>query len=252
MSVNNKLIILCSTQRSGSTMIVEDFRNCEVLGRPEEYFIPWEPSKQQDWILDFEDIMEKASSKNGVAAIKVMASQLKNIELCLSTINYPKSEQVSYFPRVKELFSKSKFIRIKRENIVRQAVSRIIASKTGVNHALSRKGSKLVPGNLLKGSSDYNKDVKFRADEINGAVVQIAKETLLWDEVLKDWGEAQSLQLRYEDVCEHYPDYLQHVAGYLDVNIDMSILPEKRALTKLSNSKNDQVITNYIPESLLC
>lgn len=39
-------ILLCATQRCGSTMIVEDMRNSEVLGAPREHFLPWAAAKE--------------------------------------------------------------------------------------------------------------------------------------------------------------------------------------------------------------
>ena len=66
-------IILCATQRCGSTMIVEDMRNTGVLGMPEEWFIPWQKDRSdEDLAKDLASIRRRASSQNGVCAIKVM------------------------------------------------------------------------------------------------------------------------------------------------------------------------------------
>ena len=80
-------IILCATQRCGSTMIVEDMRNTGVLGVPEEWFIPWDPQKTDiNWAENLAGVRKRATGENGVMAIKVMANQLHNIEACLETV----------------------------------------------------------------------------------------------------------------------------------------------------------------------
>jgi len=79
-----KLIVICATQRCGSTMVVEDMRATGVLGVPEEYFIPWKTSNEDiDWSQQLRQIEKKSSTDNGVAAVKIMANQLLDIENCL-------------------------------------------------------------------------------------------------------------------------------------------------------------------------
>ncbi|WP_165723985.1 Stf0 family sulfotransferase [Pseudoalteromonas sp. Z1A2] len=246
--METKLIILCATQRCGSTMIVEDLRNTNVMGKAEEYFIPWNPEKDVDWLKSFEAIIEKSKTDNGVSAIKVMANQLKSIEHCLSLTNLEPSKE-GLFPRVKSLLSNATFIRIKRDGIVRQAISRVIATKTGVNHALHNNDSDYKPGNLLKDKNlDYNSNITYKNEEIDIEVINIARETLLWDEVLKSWGVNSPLELHYEQVCRAYPNYLTRVSNYLGIKFDLESLPKARNIKKLSNNKNEILITNYLEE----
>lgn len=246
--METKLIILCATQRCGSTMIVEDLRNTNVMGKAEEYFIPWNPEKDVDWLKSFEAIIERSRTDNGVSAIKVMANQLANIESCLvSTTLDPALEGL--YPRVKKLLSNAIFIRIKRDGIVRQAISRVIATKTGVNHALHDNNSDYKPGNLLKDKNfDYNSNITYSNEEIDKEVINIARETLLWDEVLKSWGVNSPLELHYEQVCRAYPNYLNRVSNYLGIKIDLDSLPNSRNIKKLSNKKNEALIANYLEE----
>jgi len=68
-------IILCATQRCGSTLIVEDMRNCKELGNPEEYFIPWNnPASHSSWKQSYLPICKKAKGVNGVSSVKIMAN----------------------------------------------------------------------------------------------------------------------------------------------------------------------------------
>lgn len=246
--METKLIILCATQRCGSTMIVEDLRNTNVMGKAEEYFIPWNPEKDVDWLKSFDAIIEKSRTDNGVSAIKVMANQLANIESCLEKTEQDFNDTHGLFPRVKALFKNARFIRIKRDEVVRQAVSRVLARKTGVNHALSDQNADYKPGNLLSGDlNSYNSGVSYSESEIDEEVININKETLLWDEVLADWGILSPLELHYSQVCKAYPRYLERVSKYVNVEFNTAQLENtQRNIKKLSNSVNDKIIKKYL------
>ena len=119
--MKKKLIILCSTQRCGSTMIVSDFRSTNKLGLPEEYFIPWKPDTTNDWYKAYERILQTSSTENGVSCIKVMANQLPSIESCLKATaevapEHTPSDKTYLFPHVREAFKNAYFIRIRRGN----------------------------------------------------------------------------------------------------------------------------------------
>lgn len=244
--MKNKLVILCATQRCGSTMIVEDLRNTNVLGKAEEYFIPWTPEKDVDWLKSFDGIIKKSRSRNGVSSIKLMADQLPYIEKCLESTSIEATLDVKY-PRLRTLLKDAVFIRIKRDGIVRQAVSRVVARKTGINHALSNNSADYVPGNILKSSlSNYSKKVTYTDKEIDNEVINIAKESLLWDETLSSWGIKSPLELHYEQVCKSYPNYIKRVSNYTAIEVELDKMPTKRNIKKLSNSKTEEIIEDYL------
>ena len=242
----NKLLVLCATQRCGSTMIVEDTRNTKIMGKAEEYFIPWHPDKDEDWLESFQSILKRSQTSNGVSAIKVMANQLKHIEACLENTELI-PETHGMFPYLRKLFSEAIFVYIKRSGIVRQAVSRIIAKNTGVNHSLHDNNVDYSPGNLLQNDeASYNEGIKFSYKEIDAEVINIVRESLLWDEVLKSWSVNSPLALHYEQVCKSYPYYLNRIADYMDLEFDTVNMPTERNLKKISNTKNEELIFNYL------
>lgn len=245
---NNKLVILCATQRCGSTMVVEDLRSTGVLGKAEEYFIPWLPEKQVDWLSNFESIIKRSKTENGISSIKIMANQLQNIEACLTNSNFEEKLNDVMFPYLRTLLKGAVFIRIKRDGVVRQAISRVIAQKTGVNHALNNYDTDYRPGNLLKNNNlNYSCSVGFDGEDIDAEVLNIAKETLLWDEVLKSWNINSPLDLHYEQICKSYPKYINRVVNYVGISsIDLDGLPKTRNLKKLSSDKNEELVTSYL------
>jgi len=229
-------IILCATQRCGSTLIAEDMRNCKELGSPEEYFIPWKnAATHSNWKQSYLSICKKAKGVNGVSALKIMANQLPIIEECLSTFVHPSS--FGDFPCFASIFSTSKWVWLKRNDLVAQAVSRVIAKQTGINHATKSQDDEHFAGNLLKGyTDDYNTLAKYNFKAILSQVISINMEDLCWSRFFSRLGIAP-LVLVYEDVIrdEHFThiDKLADLIGHSHPKVK-----PPRKMVKLSNSIN--------------
>lgn len=239
--MENKLIILCATQRCGSTMIVDDFRSTDVLGKPEEYFIPWTGGQIEDPLKSFENIKKMSQTENGVSVIKVMADQLFYIERQLEKVfEIDESVEGSYM-RCALLFKDATFIRIDRIDSVAQATSRYIAKKTGKNHFLDTS-SEYIPGNTIYSNENYNANVEFDSNALDKHVIDIAKEKALWSRVMSDWNCQYAFSLSYEN-CINDRSYLNSIIKYFDLNCE-SI--NERKIKKIGNNKNEEIINNYI------
>jgi trehalose 2-sulfotransferase len=227
-------IILCATQRCGSTLVVEDMRNSAVLGMPEEYFIPWTKRQTKtSWQDAFGSICKRSQSTNGISSIKIMANQLPAVEECLATFIQPKPD--CSFPSVAAAFTSSKWVWLKRDNIVAQAISRVMAKQTGINHATGTFDEDHFAGNLLKGyKDDYNKNSIYRFEAILNQVVSIELENLCWKRFFEK-ACIQPLILVYESVIEG--DDMEHLEliGNM-VNLERRISKMPRKMVKLSNS----------------
>ncbi|ORT51887.1 hypothetical protein ST37_04200 [Vibrio sp. qd031] len=241
-----QIIILCATQRCGSTMIVDDFRSSKVLGLPEEYFIPWTKHQLDDPIRNFKGILNRASTDNGVATIKVMADQLEHIESNLAAIGFcSEEEQVEgYLPHCKKLFQGAKFVRVDRLDSVSQAVSRYMAVQTGKNHLVDASAD-YVPGNSTDSNRNYNDAVRLDSSKLDEFVISIAKEKSIWDRALRAWDETPLEYLVYEE-CMLNRDYVSAICNKL--GIELNQLGE-RQLKKIGNANNDVMVNDYAKES---
>lgn len=226
-----KKIILCSTQRSGSTMIVEDMRNTGILGNPEEYFIKWQSLSNNMDINEEIDLLYKNGSKGDVFSIKVMANQIKKVNTLLSNS--------SKFNNIKELFQGASWVYIKRNDSIKQAISRYIASVTKVNHAVDNVNVNHFAGNLLKtGHENYNSDVDYDFSKIFQEFCNVKKENIFWEYFFKQY-EIEPLELTYE-LYATYNAY-EHIEEILKfVKIDSKPAIMERKLKKLSNKVNEE------------
>lgn len=231
-----KKIVLCATQRCGSTLVCEDMRNTGMLGQPEEYFIPWDVDKvDRDWKKLLRKMVRTRSSDNGVFAVKVMASYLANIDACMATFVEPEIES-PYFCHFRDLFADALWIFVMRENVGKQAISQVIAQQTGINHATGSEEDSHFAGRLMKGyRDDYNKDAAYDFRALTSKIDTITRENLLWRRFFDEW-KIDPIVLRYEEVVKSFPDHLVTIAKGIGLELEGPF--EQRKMVKLSNEVN--------------
>jgi LPS sulfotransferase NodH len=233
--MKRKTIVLCATQRCGSTMIVEDMRNSAVLGRPEEYFIPWSSEREAEWQREYRNILTRGASENGVVSFKVMANQLFEIEQCLGG---GAMEGGRLFPRFKKMLGPVHWVYITRDNMLKQAISREMSRQTGVNHATADEKESHFAGNTLRGyREDYNNSAVYREDMIERALGDIVKENIIWKRFFSDWGIVP-YRIQYETAVRNYPEYLRRMAKMVGEKLPEEL--PKRKMVRLYNEKNEE------------
>lgn len=224
-------------------MIVEDMRNTGVLGNPEEWFVPWDPRKTDvDWISQLPALKKRATDETGTCSIKVMANQLGSVDRCLSG----ESEADPQFSSFYMYFSNAKWVFIRRRDVVAQAVSRLMARQTGINHATQSEGDEHFAGNLMKGyKSDYNANTKYKYDQIFAEVNAIILENLVWNRFFAV-HDIDPMVLEYETVSKD--PAMNHVStiGRL-IGVD-SPAKKERSMVKVGNQKNKDWIDQFYRE----
>jgi len=231
--LTDKTIILCATQRSGSTMIIEDMRNTGQLGSPEEWFVPWDPEKKDIvWRDQLDGVLHRAGRGSGVQAIKVMANQLAKVDRCLSGNSEPSRD----FGSFRRAFPDAVWVKIARGDVIYQAISRLMARQTGVNHATQNADDEHFAGNLLKGyASDYNEKTTYKFDVILREINSITLENLAWTAFFSAHG-IEPLSLVYEEFSKDqdmtHLDRMASVIGFSGVE------KRERSMVKVGNQKN--------------
>lgn len=244
---SSEMIVLCATQRCGSTMIVEDMRNTEVLGRPEEWFIGWTPEKTDvDWSKALKNLKTKASGENGVSAVKVMANQLFDVEECLKS--FLKPVPGPRFFRFHKAFENAKWVKLTRRNIVAQAISRIMAQQTGINHATGSSETDHFAGNLMKGyTEDYNVRAAYSYEAILREATSITLENLAWDLFFKDQG-ITPVEFIYEEVtADKDMKHLDRMAELVGLKSTPS--RQQRAMVKIGNERNKEFEKRFLRDA---
>lgn len=228
-------------------MIVEDMRNSGVLGHPEEWFVPWGKKQgDRDYRTELNAIKRRATGANDVASIKVMANQLLDIEQGL--MSFLKPTPGPRFFRFHTSFKNAVWVRIRRRNIVAQAISRVMAQQTGINHATGTAEQDHFAGNLLKGySEDYNQKTKFNYDAILREATSITLENVAWDQFFRDF-DIDPLVLTYEDFSiDANMTHLDQMAGL----VGLEEVPDRkpRTMVKVGNKRNIDFEKQFMREA---
>ncbi|NEQ52004.1 MAG: hypothetical protein F6K11_18005, partial [Leptolyngbya sp. SIO3F4] len=129
--------IICSTGRSGSTLFCRTLGTIEVAGNPREHFHPRLLSEQgisvdntENFCDYYSKVIKENSSEEGVFGVKMHWDQLQDfLAICRSAVEELKG--ASNLTVINYMFPNTKFIYIRRGDILKQAISTEVAYQTG-------------------------------------------------------------------------------------------------------------------------
>lgn len=233
-------IILCATQRSGSTLVCEDFRN-NGLGLAEEYFLPFIDKRDVDAEKMVENVRLKGTDDGGVFSVKIMSSYAGKIDRHL--LRNEGGDAGPLWGALAEEYRDAAWVYLRRFSIVRQAISQIKSRKTGINHALSRSDAKISPGKSVLGyRGEDEPSVVIEDAEIEGNCLSIVKQNEMWDIFFAESGIAPIL-IDYETIIKGV-SYINEIC--VAAGIERPSLNADRALMRLSNSLSDRVYRAFV------
>ena len=140
MTVKHSYLV-CTTPRSGSTLVCQALKATGVAGRPEEYFEAlrktglWSRTAYDRYL---EWAMEVGTTPNGVFAAKLMWGYFGDFIGLLR--NVPRFRELRLAELLPADFPEVTFVRIVRANKIRQAVSLAADPQTSTLNLLERMG----------------------------------------------------------------------------------------------------------------
>ena len=210
--------MICSTGRSGSSLLCSLLINTEVMGVPHEYFsdvhgkplitrfgIPVTPNF--DLEKYFAAIEKWRTTSNGVFGVKAHINQ------CLP-----------YFRNgfIKQHFKNLKFVYMLRKNIVAQAVSLAIASQT----------EKWTSHGTAKKAAEYN------FEYIQKGIGVTVTHNAIWDQIFAA-NEISPHIVFYEDLLVSPNDVVQGIVDYVGVDAKVSVELASATLGKQGTEINN-------------
>jgi len=238
-------IVICATQRCGSTLVCEDLRNND-LGCAEEHFLRVIGPQRKHEPAEAARIVEDAArGANGIVSVKVMSSYADQVNAVLGDLPPDAPPSAKLWPALRDRYRDALWIYIDRRSALRQAVSRLMARHTGINHAVASETAAFVPGKSQVGNTaDYNQHVPFHPSEIEWQIVNIAAEKFLWEEFFEQHGLAP-IRLTYEDIAND-PGYIAGIRAAMGLP-DAPIVGDRKLL-KLANERTEQIIGRFLQE----
>ncbi len=220
---------ICTTARSGSTLLCQLLAETQVAGEPEEYFYhrlnrSYLGMDISDYDAYLKKVIEDKTGKNGVFGVKMMGGDLRFFiqKIRETAPNTPLPEAMAcYFPNLKHIW-------LTRRNKVRQAVSFYKAIKTWEWRSTDQKAAVEI---------DYDFAM------IDLLVQEIVMREAIWQEYFTECGVVP-FALTYEDYVEDQEGTIRAILDYLGITppANMSI---QVALRKQADSLSEAWVQRY-------
>lgn len=221
-SVGKAPVVFCSCQRTGSTMIVDDFQN--VLGRPSSEteafwrFVLEPVDGPRNW-RDALSLVEACRKDDPVFYDKVMFHYLPKLSQMIDPARHtPMSRPFA------EFFANATWVHIRRANVFDQAVSKYIADELGVWYAWQADGR------------DFNARMDFNVEKAKEYVRTLASEDQDWVRFFRE-NKIRPIEIFYEDAIDNFPFYLEPLLKSAGISVDLGQRIERR-LVKVGNERN--------------
>ena len=197
--------VICSTPRTGSTLLCELLASTGVAGNPHSYFRSQDIDRwasewglQQGWRFDsyIDAVRRFTATPNGVLGLRIMWGTLDEVLYELRSLRNDESDLTV----LEAAFGSLRYIHLSREDVVGQAISLFRAEESNYWHSTQ-------PG-LPRRSVQYD------YDEIAKRVESLEKDDRAWVEWFESLG-IEPLSVSYEALDLHPRATTEEVLGYL-------------------------------------
>lgn len=205
--------LVCATARSGSNFLTDGLHATRKAGRPKQFFLPkfeaeYGASHGLDPQVDFagyvRGIIPATSTSNEVFGFKVMGwylhEFLERLRAAFPGNSNDTDLLASIFPRLK-------YLRMVRQNKLRQAISKARALQSGL--------WKIQEGNAA------NAEPSFDFELIAKCLQETEEDEAVWQRFYDKNGIVPHTVI-YEDLCANYDVTIRSTLGFLGVKIPSS------------------------------
>jgi LPS sulfotransferase NodH len=229
---------VCTTPRSGSTLLTDALYKTEIAGRPSEYF---DENYGQLWIdrlgiqsdADYLDkVLKEGSTPNGVFGLKVFWFQFELLRGKLARVHGRESVDDAL---VDQWAHNLKYIFLVRNDKVRQAVSYLKASQTEMWWCIPGD-----PDNPTK----PKEEPRFDFEEIDRRVAFLTEQEDRWRAYFQERG-IKPIQLEYDQVAQSYDETIRFVLSELGIPYPSDQPIPTPRLVKQSSKENEIWIRQY-------
>jgi len=212
MTHPKKSYILCSTPRTGSTLLCSLLRNTNRAGVPESYFRSQDVEarahrwhiRQSNGSINFHDylncVLEKGRTPNGVFAVRIMWETMNELLANLRGAGLSGSDLTV----LKNSLGPLQFVHLQRRDVVAQAVSRLRAEQTNIWHITSKASPE----------SKKPNNVFYDREALQRFVGESDAHNLSWNQWFESNG-VNPLRIAYEDLDQNNQAELQRVLEFI-------------------------------------
>jgi trehalose 2-sulfotransferase len=232
--------LLCSTPRTGSTLLCELLESTTVAGRPASYFRKpdegafasrWGVGRSPDGALRYAEflraVLAAGSTDNGVFAARIMWGTLDTLVDQLESV-YPDlvGRDLALLNRA---FGRPRFVYLRRRDVVGQAVSWFRAEQSAVWHNMGR----VKP-------PDRAEHLAYDFDGIHEIVQMIDEHNVAWRRWFASVG-VRPFSVLYEDLDADAVGTAREILQFLELE-----LPPGRTITGRQERMRDQLNAEWV------
>ncbi len=227
---------VCALPRSGSSVLCDALSATELAGDPREYFHPEgmlncrkslglpDGIAMRDYLLE---LRQRTSTANGVFGFKIMHSHFAGWLEQLEPGDAPAPDFLA------GLLPNLRWVWIRRQDLVRQAISLVRATQTGIWH--TRR-----PGQQPRSAP------RFEFAEVDSRVMMLQRHDLEWAAFFERFG-LSPIRVSYEAFSLDQPGSVRAILESLgiDVPANRALFLRSLALSRQSDAINEEWFTRY-------
>ena len=234
------LLFICTTPRTGSSMLRGDVRSTGVMGDPREWFNMGKGRRFEascaEWGVRVDDLdgyiaalREHSATPNGVIGVKIFELHLQNL---VNLGLLPKGP--GRLRALAERFGSPDpaIIRLTRHDKLRQAISLTKAKQTG------RWGT--------QGKARH--EARYDRKQITADLLEMVERETRWDRELAESGYESHVDLIYEIAQHHREQALLDIARSLGLPDPERIVAERTEQQKKLERQADRVTEEWIDQ----
>ncbi len=236
--------VLCTTPRSGSTMLCGMLRDTGMAGVPDSHFhqpslASWRQANGLVADAPLCDILAAAlKAGRGDTPVFGLRLQQHSTGFFFETLRSAFPDLTDDRVRLEASFGKLRFIHLRRQDKLAQAISFLRAQQSGLwhRHADGRALERLAP----EGTAGYD------TQSITAQIANFERQDLAW----QNWFNAQGiapLTLEYETLSARPLACLREVLGFLDLPVTATATV-KVGTSKLADAQSAEWAARYRSE----
>ena len=233
--------LVCATHRSGSNLLCQALWHTELCGYPQEFFSPTRaPKIAEEYSLKADpdsdypgyvaELVGKRVSSNGVFGTKIMWSHL---EPFLSRLRQDSTSDADLLARI---FPNIRYLWIRRDDKLRQAISMWKAKQTKVYNSLQRKGASLPDG-----------EPEYDFHEIKKIMQRFEDEDAAWEKFFTE-NSIAPVEIHYEDFADHHEERTLEILRELAIEVGEQFTVKPITYRRLADSINEKWRERYLHE----
>lgn len=202
---------VCATPRSGTQLLTGLLKSTGIAGRPEEYF--WRDGRGvPETDAELAAILEQGMTPNGVFGAKVMWRSFVDLLRVLASLGLS----------LEGLYPNLRFVWLRREGVVAEAVSHLKAIQTQEWFAGDRRKP--------------SREARFDAGAIDQLVREVIEDNRGWESWFPE-NDVDPFVVRYEDLFADHIGVTQRVLAFLGLPRGVSVQAQTQRQTDALNAE---------------